>query len=43
MFGPNWQYKGEEFDIDKNKKEVYLWKRNEDQRRSMAFAQEPNI
>ena len=43
LFGPNWEYKGDALDIDKAKKEVYHWKRDEEMRRSMAFAQEPII
>jgi hypothetical protein len=38
LFGPNWGYKGEILDIDNAKKEVYLWKRNEEKRLSMNFA-----
>jgi hypothetical protein len=38
LFGPNWSYKGEQLDLDNAKKEVYLWKRDEEMRRSMAFA-----
>lgn len=43
LFGPNWEFKGEAFDLDKAKKEIYHWKRDEEKRRSMAIAQEPAI
>ena len=43
LFGPNWEYKGDAFDIDKTKKELYKWKRSQEKQRSMAFAQVPNV
>ena len=43
LFGPNWEYTGEALDLDKAKKEVYRWKRDEERRRSIAVAQAPQI
>jgi len=43
LFGPNWEYGGEILDHDKAKKQLYKWKRDEEKRRSIGFAQEPSI
>ena len=43
LFGPNWEYQGDALDHDQAKKEIFRWKRDEEKRRSIAIAQEPEI